>query len=521
MRKSFPTKSLKLYLVLALLIMAGMVEAQVVPSSFNTNKWRFSDPKQFGFTVLDVHFYDNNLGIAVGGNGGIARTTDGGAKWQYGPFIFTSPAGLTTTGSFSDVHFASSTIAYAVGSNGMMAKTTDAGENWSFVRTPLYIQSKNINTCWFLNKDTGYIGGVFNTPDSIPKIYITRNGGSTWDSLAAPIPNGKTRVGYISNPNLPSELWNVDAKAKEIYRIQFLNDSTAYVCGSGSPLFPRVGPSATLATCLPNTGNLTTGAQSAALLWKINKNVITDYSLSKERLGYTGINTNTVNCTTSFNAAGVTPAGQTYRALSIINDSTIVMMSFNNNTVVRVSTGKNDSTANPNAPGVFEKGKYQILNFPFPPTGGPNAGSPIPATQVLLASNPYQLKKSASGKLFAAANFGAMWTSVDTGKIWVREASLPQGRNYSSFATWAMDILPGGKVVTMGQGGVVADSTPGGAFNSTYEYVGAGGNDMDFVDCNNGIITGGGSIAVTTNGGRSWVAKNRPDFMRALKKSLF
>jgi len=494
-------------LVILLLIFSASSLAQ---SEYRTDKWRFSDPKQFGFTVLDVQFYDNNVGVAVGSNGGIATTKDGGTKWSYGPFTFTSPAGLKTTGNFSDVHFGSATNVYAVGSNGLMAKSTDAGKNWTFVNTPLYTGAKNINAVWFINKDTGYIAGQFNTPDSLPKIYVTKNGGSTWDSMAAPIANGKTRVGYINNVNIPSVLFDIDAKAKEIYTIQFLNDSVGYVCGSASPLFPRVSSNAVAATCLPSTGNLTTGAHSAGLLWKINKGVITDYSLSKERLGYTGINTATVTCTTGFGS--ITPQSQTYRAMKVINDSMVVLMSFNNNIVVRVTTGKNDSTANVNNPGVFEKGKYQVLNYPFPPTAGPNAGSPIPPVQVLLASNPYNIKRSSSGKLFAAANFGLMWTSVDTGRTWKSEASLPQGKNYSSFATWAMDILPSGRVITMGQAGVVADSTPGGSFKSNYVLTGSIGNKVDFVDCNNGIITGSSGIAVTTDGGNSWINKDRADF---------
>ena len=495
------------FLVIVLLFISVSTLAQ---SEYRTDKWRFSDPKQFGFTVLDVQFYDNNLGIAVGGNGGIARTTDGGTKWTYGPFNYFTPTGLKTQSTFNDVHIASSTVAYAVGDRGLMAKSTNAGQNWTFINTPLYANQKNINTLWFLNKDTGYIAGQFNTLDSIPKIYVTRNGGTSWDSLAAPVVNGKTRVGYINNVNIPSVLFDVDSKAKDIYSIQFINDSVGYVCGSGSPLFPRVSSNAVAATCLPSTGNLTTGAHTAALLWKITKGVITDYSISKERIGYTGINTNTVTCITGF--ANLTPSAQTYRAMNVVNDSTVVIMSFNNNTVVKINTGKNDSTLNVNVPGVYEKGKYQVLNFPFPPTGGPNAGPPIPATQVLLASNPYHIEKASNGKLYAAANFGLLWTSVDTGRNWIREYSLPQGKNYSSFATWALDILPNGKVVTMGQGGVVADSIPGGAFKSNYVFVGSGGNKVDFVDCNNGIITGGGAIAVTLDGGNNWINKDRADF---------
>lgn len=499
----------KMHYGFLLLMISFFSLSSLAQSDYRTDKWRFSDPKQFGFTVLDVHFYDNNFGIAVGGNGGIARTTDGGVKWIYGPFTFTSPAGLTTNGSFNDVHIATPSIAYAVGSNGMMAKTVNAGQNWTFVTTPFYTTARSINTCWFINKDTGYIAGQWNTPDSIPKVYFTRDGGSTWDSLAAPAVNGTTKVGFINNATYPSIDYAITAKSKEIQRIQFTSNNIGYICGGGASNFPNIGiPNITSTTTCAFTGSQTTGSHNASLLWKFDNGTLIDYSISKERLGYTGYPA-TLNCTSKFGT--VTQTVQQFRALNIINDSMIVMMSFNNNVVVRVRTGRNDSTLNVNRPGVYEKGKYEILN-----TG--NAGAPpgfpsIPAVQVLNASNPYQMKRAANGKLYAATNFGLMWTSVDTGRNWVREFSLPQGRNYSSFATWAFDILPSGKFITMGQGGVVADSIPGGAsYNSSYVYVGATGNKVDFADCNNGIITGGSMIAVTTNGGNSWVAKNRPDF---------
>lgn len=499
----------KMHYGLLLIMISFFSLSSLAQSDYRTDKWRFSDPKQFGFTVLDVQFYDNNFGIAVGANGGIARTTDGGAKWIYGPFTFTSPAGLTTNGSFNDVHIATSSTAYAVGTNGMMAKTVNGGQNWTFVNTPLYANARSINTCWFINEDIGYIAGQWNTPDSIPKVYFTRNGGSTWDSLATPAVNGTTKVGFINNATYPSVDYNITGKAKEIYRIQFINNTIGYISGGGASNFPNIGiPNITSTSTCAFTGSQTTGSHNASLLWKFDNGTLTDYSISKERLGYTGYPA-TLNCTSKF--ASVTQTVQQFRALNIINDSTIVMMSFNNNVVIKVSTGVNDSTLNVNRPGIYEKGKYEILN-----TG--NAGAPpgypaIPAVQVLVAGNPYQMRRASNGKLYAAANFGLMWTSVDTGRNWVREYSLPQGRNYSSFATWAFDILPNGKFITMGQGGVVADSIPGGAsYNSNYIYVGSSGNKVDFPDCNNGIITGGSNIAVTTDGGNSWVAKNRPDF---------
>ncbi len=482
---------------------------------YNTTNWRFSNPKPFGITIFDVDFFDNNNVIAVGSDGGLTRSTDGGNTWTYGPFTFNTATGVQTKLNFSDVHFVTATTAYAVGNLGCMVKSTDAGANWSFVTTPLYAKGRNINAVWFINKDTGYIGGEFNTPDSLPKLYFTRNGGSTWDSIAAPAASGKSRVGYINNVNLPSSVVDVISKATEIQRIEFINDSIGYVCGSSSSLFPAVpGGSANGTTCLPNGGTLSGSAANAALVWKITKGVITDYSLSKERLGYTGINTNTVTCTTSYNAAGVTPSGQQYRAMNILSDSAVILMSFNNNCVVRVNTGKNDSTLNPNVAGRYERGKYQILNFPFPPTGGPNAGPPIPPVQVLLASNPYQIKRAANGKLYATGNFGRHNTSVDNGVNWKQEWSLPQGKNFSNVGTWALDIAPNGKFLSMGTFGAFADSVPGTVWKSNYLTVPltAGYAKMGFADCNNGIAAGGSSITVTTDGGTTWVDKGRPDF---------
>ena len=68
--------------------------------SLDTANWRFSNPKQFGFTVTDLDFYDNNKAIAVGSDGGIAFTINGGTKWTYGPFTFINNAGLRVKASF-------------------------------------------------------------------------------------------------------------------------------------------------------------------------------------------------------------------------------------------------------------------------------------------------------------------------------------------------------------------------------------------------------------------------------------
>lgn len=59
-------------------------------------------------------------------------------------------------------------------------------------------------------------------------------------------------------------------KAEIIFRIEFINDSTGYVCGSNSyavTLFPNVSLRATSATvCTPLATFLTSGSNAAGLL---------------------------------------------------------------------------------------------------------------------------------------------------------------------------------------------------------------------------------------------------------------
>jgi gliding motility-associated-like protein len=509
----------KFHYLLLLMALSLPVSGLLGQGFYNTTNWRFSNPKQFGFLVQDLDFVDDNRGIAVGSPGGIAYTTDGGVKWNYGPFTFINAAGLRTSTAFSDVHFITTNIAYAVGSNGCMAKTTDGGVTWSFVNTPLFANGRSINSVWFTDANRGFIGGQWNTADSIPKLYFTLNGGASWDSINAPL-GGKTRVGYINNPNIPSAIWDVSAKAKEIHRIEFSGPNTGYIVGSGSSIFPRVSNSAiSSSNCLPNpTGNLTTGSHSAALVWKYDNGVLTDFSLSKERLGYSGINTNSISCITTYGS--ITPQSQTYRAMNIINDSLIVLMSSSNNIVVRVHAGILDSTVNI-ATGLKERGRYVITSFPFPPTAGPNAGPPIPNPNNLLASGPVHMKRAANGKLFVPVGSNVfdpanrMYTSVDTGRTWQEERNLPIGQPYSTMTNVALDILPSGRFFAAGVNGVMSDSIPGGAWTSSYvtSPPAASYLDFQFADCNNGIAAGGSSITVTTNGGNSWVSKARTDFV--------
>ena len=155
---------------LIVLMMSLHATLSAQQETYDTRPWRFLNPTPMGMTFFDVDYTDNNNGIAVGTEGGIARTTDGGTNWTYGAFTFLNPAGTRVRPTVYDVHAVNAQVAYAVGTQGMMAKTTDGGNSWTFVRTPLYARSRNINTVWFTSASTGYIGGQHNAVDSIPRV---------------------------------------------------------------------------------------------------------------------------------------------------------------------------------------------------------------------------------------------------------------------------------------------------------------------------------------------------------------
>jgi photosystem II stability/assembly factor-like uncharacterized protein len=517
MNKSCIERSSK-YLLVVLLSLSSLLA--IGQSSYNTANWRFSNPKQFGFTVADIDFFDNNKGVAVGGASGIAYTTDGGNKWIDGSFRFLNAAGIETGSSFIDVHFVSANIVYAVGSNGCMVKSVDGGVNWSLVNNPLFNNAKSINAVWFVNENKGYIGGQNNnTADLLPKLYVTNNGGATWDSMVAPI-GGKTVVGYPNNPNVAPLVWDITAKGKEITRIIFVNDNLGYISGTGSSSSEPIPNVTSTVTCLPGATTTTTTTQAASLFWKFSNGTLIDYSISKERLGYNGIYNTAPSCTYKYASNAV--HNQTIRAMHIVNDTTVLLITQNNNIVIKVSTGPNSFTPNINVPGLNEIGTYKLLNAPFPPTNNSNVqAAPIPGPNYAFAfAQPTSIVKAANGKLFVPVNspvispINRMMTSVDTGRNWIEERWLPAGRTYSEFGGTAMDILPSGKLIIAGQNGVIADSTTGGVWKSSYVQNAIGAyNKVDFADCGNGMAVGAGFIARTSDGGKTWNEIIRTDFI--------
>lgn len=120
-----------------------------------------------------IYFTDVNTGYAVGANGTILKTINGGGSW-------TSQTSGTSSG-LNSIYFINTSIGYAVGSKGAfdheILKTTNGGANW------ISILASNdgsgwLNSVFFTDANTGYAVGGGGGGNGI--ILKTTNGGTNW-----------------------------------------------------------------------------------------------------------------------------------------------------------------------------------------------------------------------------------------------------------------------------------------------------------------------------------------------------
>ena len=113
------------------------------------------------------NFLDTATGFAVGSNGLILKTTNGGNNW--------SSISSGTTNELRSIYFANNTIGYIAGRYGTFLKTTNGGSNWFSMPTG---NSYSYWSVCFTSIDTGYI--------SSNVIYKTINGGVNWETQTVP-----------------------------------------------------------------------------------------------------------------------------------------------------------------------------------------------------------------------------------------------------------------------------------------------------------------------------------------------
>lgn len=122
--------------------------------------------------LLDLYFYDNNLGFITTEKGIIFKTTNSGLDWK--------KIQIQSNQSYSSISFIDINIGWVAGTNGKIFKTIDGGINWvdtSFVDEVFWETIK-------INKDgSGYVAGSLDNSYNTAILYITNDFGENWTEV--------------------------------------------------------------------------------------------------------------------------------------------------------------------------------------------------------------------------------------------------------------------------------------------------------------------------------------------------
>lgn len=118
--------------------------------------------------LRDVHFADISRGWIVGNLGTILRTINAGATW--------SPQSSGTTGSLEDVYFSDLNNGWVVGEGGTILHTANGGLTWSFQTSGTVLYLTDVH---FIDANTGWAVGGGGT------IIYTTDGGTTWSNQSS------------------------------------------------------------------------------------------------------------------------------------------------------------------------------------------------------------------------------------------------------------------------------------------------------------------------------------------------
>lgn len=194
--------------------------------------------------IWNVDFLDALHGWAVGVNGVIQATSDGGITWT--PKVSGTPGVLTAVKAVD-----TSTI-WVVGTGGIILKSTDGGTTWlgqisGTTQDLRAIAATDTNRAWV-------VGG--NSSASVAPLIATTNGGATW------IPQNQYIMGAFSDVYFvnPTTGWAVgwggiftttnggstwtrqnSGTAKELYRVRFADSQTGWIIAEGDLLGTTTG----------------------------------------------------------------------------------------------------------------------------------------------------------------------------------------------------------------------------------------------------------------------------------------
>jgi photosystem II stability/assembly factor-like uncharacterized protein len=140
--------------------------------------------------VTDMAFTDAMHGVGVTGGTymnttSLTYTTDGGASWTTSTWV---PPDSSIAGGCSHVAFADATNVWAVGGNGAIAASTDGGATWAPDSTDASAARSFLGVSYPDPLHAWIVGGVITNSGGYDRniVIATSDGGSTWAAQSTP-----------------------------------------------------------------------------------------------------------------------------------------------------------------------------------------------------------------------------------------------------------------------------------------------------------------------------------------------
>ena len=214
-------------------------------------------------TLEEIYFKDDFNGFAVGtqsGRGAIYTTTNGGTSW--------TKANQFSGTDLTDVQMLNDDDGFAIGENGLLLKTVDGGLNWDQVETKN--QSNKFTRIHFASEAKGIV------LDEDGKMWYTYDGGVNWEAADGSVagknivdiyfPNPTKGYALDSNkrshsaPNNNIKTWSSSGQVTisgTVNTIAFETNGTGYAAGNNGSLYQTGTPWGVVTTNSFLTGNIT------------------------------------------------------------------------------------------------------------------------------------------------------------------------------------------------------------------------------------------------------------------------
>jgi len=476
--------------------------------SFQLYSQSWTRMQSWGLDLESITWVNSDFGISVGENL-IIRTTDGGVSWE--------EITINYEGKLLDVAFWDEKTGVAVGEKGLILLTEDSGENWAKISIASSSSLNNVAVSENIAFAIGEAGTIL-TSSNKGKNWIQLNSGTSADLFdIAPITRDSIYIsggqGKILHSIDSGKSWNqlATGQNKDLFGIAFSTPLTGYAVGSGGVIIKTIDAGSTWTT---QSSGVATDLKKIAIS-PIDNRIITVVGNSATAL-------RSPNAGNTFAKAN----------LGISNNRNLTSLAFKPASNQVYATGLNgymiySSNAGNNYSTLLNGNRinYTGVDFKSEKTGSfigndgnvlfTNNGAaalvsrPVPENIDLAGfdywNTSYGYVGAESGKIYRTGNSGSSWANV----------SAPTDNRITGFYLFAPSVL-----YITGANGYIASSFNSGASwevktsTNTKEDL----RDITFFDYQIGFAIGKKGEVLWSNGGTIW--ENMPNLTNEDLNSL-